>query len=157
FEDSGRGTKTLSVELRVAHASAVVEDVHGTLGGFGESGMGAERMDNGAQVALIQFCTARRSPQVAFAGCAEDRLSGSVQSFFGVVAIQNLNGSGEQFRSRVPDPGSAIAQHRATGGFGEASARCFAQYTLGKFGPFGTGIGSCGAFNGGRIGDGSGI
>jgi len=44
------------------------------------------------QFAIVQFGAARGSPLFAFAGCAEDRVSGSVQSFFGVVPIENLNG-----------------------------------------------------------------
>src|ERR1035437_5654647 len=32
LEDAGGGTQTLGVELRVAHASAIVEHVHGALG-----------------------------------------------------------------------------------------------------------------------------
>src|SRR5215469_7142503 len=119
--------------------------------------MEAELVDNGVQVALIQFRAARRCPLVTFAGCAEDRLGGSVQSFFGVVPIENLSGLGKQFLSRVPDPGRAIAQHHATGGLGETSPRGFAQNTLGEVGTVGAGVGSRGAFNGGRIGDGSGI
>ena len=72
--------------------------------------MGAERVNNGVQLAIIQFSAARRGPLFAFAGSAEDRLSGSVQSFFGVVPIEDLSGLGEQFGSRVPDPGRAIGQ-----------------------------------------------
>lgn len=96
FENPGRGTKTLGVKLRVAHASAVVEDVHRTLDRLGgESGMGAERVNNGVQFAIVQFSAASRCPLFAFAGCAEDRVSGSVQSFFGMVSIEDLSGLGK--------------------------------------------------------------
>jgi len=34
-----------------------------------------------------------------------------MQSVFGVVAIKDLIGFGEQFRGGVPDPGRAVAQY----------------------------------------------
>jgi hypothetical protein len=71
--------------------------------------VGAKRVDDGVQFSVIQFGAARRCPLFAFAGYAKDRLSGSVQSFFDVEPIQDLNGLGKQFRSGVPDPGRTIA------------------------------------------------
>src|ERR1039457_6425187 len=48
LEDAGGGTQTLGVELRVAHASAIVENVHGAFGRLGGgSGMGSERVNDG--------------------------------------------------------------------------------------------------------------
>src|ERR1700693_503077 len=96
FEDAGGGTQTLGVKFRVAHASAIVKDVQRAFGGLGgRSGMGAKSVDDGAQLAVIQFRAARRCPLLAFGGGAEDRLSGLVQSLFGVVPIEDLNGLGE--------------------------------------------------------------
>src|ERR1035437_8584861 len=84
-EDAGGGTQTLGVKLRVAHTSAIVEDVHRAFGRLGGgSGMGSKSVHDGVQFAIIQFRAARLCPSFAFAGCAEDRLSSSVQSFFGV-------------------------------------------------------------------------
>ena len=88
--------------------------------------MGLESVDDSVEFAIIQFSAARRCPVFAFAGCAEDRLSGSVQSFFGVESIEDLSGLGEQFPGGVPNPGSAIAKHHATRCFGEAAPRRFA-------------------------------
>src|ERR1022692_1433496 len=154
LEDAGGGTETLGAKFRVTHASAIVEDVQRAFGGLGAgSEMGTESVDDGMQFALIEFRAARRCPWFAFAGCAEDRLSGSVQSFFGVVPIENLCSLGEQFPGGVPNPSRAIAQHHAMGSLREASPRCFAQYALGEVRPIGAGIRSSGAFNRGRIRD----
>src|ERR1022692_2039837 len=154
LEDAGGGTETLGAKFRVTHASAIVEDVQRAFGGLGAgSEMGTESVDDGMQFALIEFRAARRCPWFAFAGYAEDRLSGSVQSFFGVVPIENLCSLGEQFPGGVPNPSRAIAQHHAMGSLREASPRCFAQYALGEVRPIGAGIRSTGAFNRGRIRD----
>jgi hypothetical protein len=59
--------------------------------------MGTEGVHDVMQFAIVQFRTPRRCPLVAFAGCPEDRLIGSVQSFFVMVPIENLSGLGEQF------------------------------------------------------------
>ena len=74
-------------------------------------------------------------PGFSFAGFTADRLSRSVQCLFGVEAIEDLSGFGEQFPGSVPDPGRAVTQHYATGGFGETAPCCFAQYALGEVGP----------------------
>src|SRR5437899_12077972 len=109
LEDACGGTETLGSKFRVAHASAIVKDVQRAFGRLGTgSGMGTEGVDDVMQFAIVQFRAPRRCPGVAFAGCAEDRLSGSVQSFFGMVPIENLRGSGEQFPGGVPDPSRTI-------------------------------------------------
>jgi hypothetical protein len=54
-----------------------------------------EGANDSLQFAVIQFYAARCCPLLTFAGSAEDRLSGSVQSFFGVVAIEDLGSLGE--------------------------------------------------------------
>src|ERR1035438_1733621 len=110
LKDAGGGTQSLGVKLWVAHAGAIVKDVHGAFGRLCRgSSMGFESVDDGVQFAIIQFSAARRCPWFAFAGCAEDRLSGAVQSFFGVEPIEDLSGLGKQFPGGVPNPGSAIA------------------------------------------------
>jgi hypothetical protein len=54
--------------------------------------MGPERSDDGLQLSIIQFGTARRGPWFGFqAGCAGDRLSGSVQRFLDVEPIEDLD------------------------------------------------------------------
>src|ERR1019366_4117465 len=128
LEDAGGGTQTEGVKLRVAHARAIGEDVHGAFGrlGGGSSRRGSESVDDSVQVAIIQLDAARRCPLLAFAGCAKDRWSTAVQRFFGVEPVEDLNSLGEQFPGRVPDTRSAIAKHHATGCFGEASPRRFA-------------------------------
>jgi len=79
LEDTGGGAQTLGVKLPVAHASTIVEDVERAFGRLGEgSGMRSKSVDDGVQFAIIQFSAARRCPLFAFAGCAEDRLSGFV-------------------------------------------------------------------------------
>jgi hypothetical protein len=58
--------------------------------------MGTECMDDGTQSSVIQFGTTRRGPWFGLlAGGTKDRLSGSVQGFFDVVPIQDLNGLGK--------------------------------------------------------------
>jgi len=90
----------LGARFRVTHASAIVEDVQRTFGGFGAgSEMGTESVDDGMQFAIIEFRAARRCPWFAFAGCAEDRLSRSVQSFLGMVPIENLCSLGNSSRA----------------------------------------------------------
>ena len=64
---------------------------------------------------------------------------------------------GKQFPGRVPDPGRAIAQHHAASSFGETAPRGFAQHSLGELRAVGTGVRGSGAFDGGGIGDRSGI
>src|SRR5207249_6381962 len=66
--------------------------------------------------------------------------------FFGMKAIENLSGWREQFGSRVPNPGRAIAQHHLTQGFGETAAAGLALYARGKIRQVGAGIRSGGAF-----------
>src|SRR5438094_6083863 len=73
--------------------------------------------------------------------------------FFGMKAIENLSGLREQFGSRVPNPGRAIAQHHLTQGFGETAAAGLALYARGKIRQVGAGIRSGGAFNRTRIAD----
>lgn len=110
LDNAGGCAQALGAKLWVAHARAIAEDVHRAFDRLvGGSGMEAESVDNRSQFAFIQFLASRIHPHFAFAGCAEDRLRGPVQSFFGVVPIQDLSGLGEQFRSRVPDPGRAVA------------------------------------------------
>ena len=83
--------------------------------------MGTKCVNDGAQFSVIQFGTTHRGPWFGLlAGGTKDRLSGSVQGFFGVV-IQDRNGLGKQLGASVPDPGGTIAEQRATGRFGKAS------------------------------------
>ena len=97
--------------------------------------MGPERADDGLQLSIVQFSTPRRGPWFGLrAGGTKDRLSGSVQSFFGMVSVENLDGLRKQFRGGVPDPGRTIPQCRASGRLGEASPRGFSQHTLGEVG-----------------------
>ena len=61
--------------------------------------MGSERSDDGLQLSIIQFGTARCGPWLGFrAGCAKDRLSSSVQRFLDVEPIEDLDGLRKQFR-----------------------------------------------------------
>jgi hypothetical protein len=89
FEDTSGSTETLGAKFKVAHASAIVKDVGRAFSRLGTgTGMGMERANDSLQFAIIQFCAARCCPLLTFAGSAEDRLSSSVQSFFGVVPIE---------------------------------------------------------------------
>src|ERR1019366_2687857 len=116
--------------------------------------MGSERADDGLQLPLIQFGTARRGPWFGFrAGGTKDRLSGSMQSFFGMISVENLDGLRKQFLGGVPDPARTIPQYRASGRLGEASPCRFSQHTLGEIGSVEAGVQSGGAFDGGRISD----
>jgi hypothetical protein len=76
-------------------------------------------------LSIIQFGAALRGPWLGFqAGCAGDRLSGSVQRFLDVEPIEDLDSLRKQFRGGVPDPGRAIAhQHRASGRRGREASR----------------------------------
>src|ERR1700728_573940 len=142
------------MELRVSHAGAIAEDVQHAFGRLGARGMGTERVNNGLQLSIIEFGTARGRPLFGVgAGSPEDRLSGAVESLFDVEPVQDLNGLWKQLRSGVPDPGRAIAQHRASGSLSDTSARCFTQHTFGEVGSFEAGVRSGGAFDAGRIGD----
>src|SRR5674476_1110363 len=61
LEDAGGGAQTLGVKLWVAHASAIVKDVHCAFGRFGGgSSMGLESVDDSVEFAIIQFSAARR-------------------------------------------------------------------------------------------------
>src|ERR1019366_1842599 len=122
FQDASGSAQTLCVKLRVSHTTAIAKDVRRAFGRLvGGTDMGTECMDDGTQSSVIQFGTARRGPGFGLlAGGTKDRLSGSVQGFFDVVSIQDLNGLGKQLRGGVPDPGGAIAQHRAAWRLGEA-------------------------------------
>src|ERR1017187_7429578 len=58
LEDAGGGAQTLGVKLRVAHASAIAEDILRTFGRLGEgSGMGLESVDDGVQFAIDRKST----------------------------------------------------------------------------------------------------
>ena len=64
--------------------------------------MGPERSDDGLQLSLIEFGTARRGPWFGFrAGCAKDRLSSSVYTFFG-MELGEKRPSTPRSRSRSP-------------------------------------------------------
>src|SRR6266571_6923810 len=53
LEDTGGRTQSLSVKFRVAHASAIAEDIHRAFGRLREgSGMGLESVDDGVQFAI---------------------------------------------------------------------------------------------------------
>ena len=59
---------------------------------IGGADMGSERSDDGLQLSIIQFGTARCGPWLGFrAGCAKDRLSSSVQRFLDVEPIEDLS------------------------------------------------------------------
>ncbi len=112
--DAGGGTVNPGVKFLVSHAGAIAEDVQRALGGLGgSSGMRPESMDDGVQLAVIEFRAARRCPLLGFAGGTEDRLRGSVQSFFGMVPIEDLSSLWKQFRGGVPDPCRTVAQRYA--------------------------------------------
>ena len=52
LEDAGGGAQTLSVKLWVAHASAIVKEVHRAFGGIGGGGrMGLESVDDSMESA----------------------------------------------------------------------------------------------------------
>jgi len=72
-----------------------------------------------------------RSPRVGFRWSRRRSIERPVQSFLGVIPIENLRGLGEQFPGGVPDPSRSIAQRHATGGLREVSPGGFAQYALG--------------------------
>jgi hypothetical protein len=110
FQTTGGSTETLGAKFRVAHASAIVKDVERAFSRLSAgTGMGMERANDSLQLSIIQFRTARCGPKLTFAGSPEDRLSSSMQSFFGVVPIEDLRSLGEQFPGGVPDPRRAIA------------------------------------------------
>ena len=73
--------------------SLQVENVDDTFCRFiGGADMGSERSDDGLQLSIIQFGTARCGPWLGFrAGCAKDRLSSSVQRFLDVEPIEDLS------------------------------------------------------------------
>jgi hypothetical protein len=91
-------------------------------------------LQQGFQTALIEFVVTPLNPLLARFAVAIDDLSDVTEMLFGVKTVQDLNGLREQFRSGVPDPGRAIAQHHATGRLVETSTRGFAQYALGEVG-----------------------
>jgi len=110
--------------------------------------MGTECVHDGTQFSVVQFGTTRRGPWFGlWAGGTKDRLSGSVQGFLGVVAIQDRDGLGKQLCTRVPDPGRTIAEQRTAGRFGKASPGGFAQHALGEIRPLRVGIVGGGTFN----------
>src|SRR5437773_8561492 len=115
------------MELEIVDATAVAKNGDETFCSIiGGADMGSERSDDGLQLSIIQFGTARCGPWLGFRrGCAKDRLSSSVQRFLDVEPIEDLDGLRKQFRGGVPDPGRTIAQHRASWHLGEASPRGF--------------------------------
>src|SRR5450755_1822768 len=129
LQDAGGGAQGLGMKLRVSHAGAMAEDVQHAFSRLdGRTGMGTEGVDDGVQFSVVQFGAARGCPCFGVvAGGPEDRLSGAVQSLFDVEPIEDLNGLRKQFRSGVPDPGGAIAQHHASWSLGETAARRFPQ------------------------------
>ena len=80
LQDAGGGAQTQCMELWIAHATAVANNVGGAFGRFiGGAEVRPERCDDGPQLSIIQFGAARRGPCFGFrAGCAKDRLSGSM-------------------------------------------------------------------------------
>lgn len=82
----------MGVKFRVAHASAIVEDVQRAFGSLGVgSSISQEGMDNRMQFPIVKFGATRRCPWLTFTGRAEDRLSRPVQGLFGVVSVENLS------------------------------------------------------------------
>ena len=66
LENAGGGTQTLCLELWVAHATPVANNVGGTFCRFnGGADIGPEGADDGAQLSVVQFGAARRCPLMA--------------------------------------------------------------------------------------------
>ena len=154
LQDARGGAQILRMELWIAHATAVANNVGGAFSRFvGETDIRPERSDDGLQLSIVQLGTARCGPRFGFrVGCAKDRLSGPVQSFFGMEPVQDLDGLRKQFRDGIPNPARTIAESCASGCLGEASPRGFPQHAFGEVGSFEAGVRGGGTFDGGRIG-----
>src|SRR5258708_15583726 len=136
------------MKLRITHALAIMAEVFGAIARFFVVGSVAEqRVEKRLHAPLIQFVVASVNPLSALlsAGTIEE-FAQIAEMFFGMEAIQYLNGVGKQFRGGVPDPGRAIPQHHATCRLTEASAGCFPGFAPGPSGHGGTGGPSSRAF-----------
>jgi|HubBroStandDraft_5_1064220.scaffolds.fasta_scaffold1332037_1 hypothetical protein len=60
FEDAGRGTEALFVELCISHAVAIAMNVESAASGIGGVGdIGPEHTNNGVQFAVVQLRATR--------------------------------------------------------------------------------------------------
>ena len=67
LQNASGGTQTLFMEFRIAHATAVAKNVDCTFCRFvGGAPMGPEYTDDGVQLSIIQFGTARCGPGLGF-------------------------------------------------------------------------------------------
>lgn len=69
FEDAGGGTEALFVEPGIAHAVAIAMDIKSGSRGVGAvCSMRTERVDNGAEFAVVQFAATRHCPPFGLLG-----------------------------------------------------------------------------------------
>src|SRR5256884_5578262 len=136
------------------HAPSISPDVLNTFSRlFVLTDVAAQRVHQGFQATFVKLVTTCIDPCLALGPVSINDLSHFAEMFFGMKAIENLSGWREQFGSRVPNPGRAIAQTHLTQGFGETAAAGLALYARGKIRQVGAGIRSGGAFQRTRIAD----
>ena len=98
--------RTLGAKFRVTHARGIVEAVQRHLAALGQAS---------ARRAWTVHAVCHRRVPCMLSLVARNRLSGSVQSYSGVVPIENLSSLGEQLAGGVPNPSTVIARHHAMG------------------------------------------
>ena len=98
------------MKLRILHAVSIVADVFSAFPCFGVyDAMKVQLCKERFQAALVEFVITLLNPLLALFAVSIDDLSNLTEMLFGVKPIQDLNGAGEQFSGRVPDPRRTIA------------------------------------------------
>ena len=144
----------MSAEVRIAHAVTVGFHVLEALGGFlAVVCKGAQRGQQPVQIPGLEFRAAGLGPGFAAVPVAGEQGPRDVPHLLGgVEEVDDLNGSGEHFRCRPPDPFRTVAEDDTSERVGEAAPLGLAPHAACEGGRFGIGVARGGAVDGGRVG-----
>src|SRR3989441_5297854 len=111
-----------------------------------------ESLADGRQPAGIQFLVPLLGPLAgSFRMVRIEGLGDVTQVLLDMEAVDDFDGSREQFLGEVPDPGGAVADHDLPWCLLEAPAGGFPPDSCGKLGAVSVGVGRGGTFDGGRV------
>ena len=95
----------MSMEFSVTHSMAVTAEIAGDFSCLSVGlRVGSQRSKDGVDVAGVQVLAALAGPLTAGVGVWADQLGDLVKPLFGMKAIDDLDGIGEELLGDVPDP-----------------------------------------------------
>src|SRR3989442_4896681 len=143
----------LRLEFRVVHAMLVVSDVVGAFACLlAPCRVSPESLADGRQPAGIQFLVPLLGPLAgSFRMVRIEGLGDVTQVLLDMEAVDDFDGSREQFLGEVPDPGGAVADHDLPWCLLEAPAGGVPPDSCGKLGAVSVGVGRGGTVDCGRV------